>query len=133
MKFSLFTFLLPALLVFEVFHAEAQSDSIQTDITSLSLDQLQNIKIISASKTEMSAGQAPASSYVVTEEQIRIRGYRSLLDVLMDAPDIKIDDRSYSISRNIAAIRGMDGQDKFIIMLDGVRISSPTNEGMPIM
>src|SRR5688572_23688401 len=70
---------------------------------------------------------------VITEEQIQIRGYRSLLDVLMDMPDIKIDDKVYSLSRNRITMRGIEGQEKLIIMLDGVRISSPTNESLPIM
>jgi outer membrane receptor for ferrienterochelin and colicin len=111
----------------------AQSDSTESDLTDLSLEQLHNVKIVSASKTLMEASQAPASVAVITEEQIRIRGYRSLLDVLMDIPDIKVDDRVYSISRNRITIRGIEGQEKFIIMLDGMRISSPTNETIPIM
>jgi outer membrane receptor for ferrienterochelin and colicin len=111
--------------------ALAQSDS--TDLTELSLEQLHNVKIVTASKTQLEAGQAAATAYVVTEEQIRVRGYRSLLDVLMDAPDFKIDDKSFSLNRNIVTMRGLSGQEKFIIMLDGVRISSPTNESMAIM
>ncbi|HTF28657.1 MAG TPA: TonB-dependent receptor, partial [Flavitalea sp.] len=102
-------------------------------ITELNLEQLNNVTIVSASKTQMEAGQAPATSYVVTETQIRLRGYRSLLDVLMDAPDFKIDDKAYSTSRNIITMRGISGQEKFIVMLDGVRISSPTNEALSIM
>lgn len=111
----------------------AQADSTLTDITALSLDDLQNIKITTASKTVMGADQVAASSYIVTENQIRVRGYRSLLDVLADAPDVKIDDKVYSLNRNTITLRGMDGQEKFLILLDGVRISSPTNETMPIM
>ena len=112
---------------------KAQSDTTDVDVTELTLDELQNVKIVSASKNPLQAGQAPASAYVVTEEQIRIRGYRSLLDILLDAPDFKIDDKVYSLNRNIVTMRGVDGQEKFIVMLDGVRISSPTNESLPIM
>jgi outer membrane receptor for ferrienterochelin and colicin len=114
-------------------YAGAQSDTTSQDITELNLEQLHNVKIVTASKTQMEAGQAPATAYVVTEEQIRMRGYRSLLDVLMDAPDFKIDDKSLSTTRNTPVMRGINGQDKFIIMLDGTRISSPTNEAISIM
>lgn len=110
-----------------------QLDSTHVDVTELSLDELQNVTIVTASKNAMQAGQAPATAYVVTEEQIRVRGYRSLLDILMDAPDFKVDDKVYSLNRNIVTMRGIDGQEKFIVMLDGVRISSPTNESLPIM
>jgi len=111
----------------------SQTDTTAIDVTSLSLEELYNVKIVTASKTEMAAGQAPATAYVITEEQIRIRGYRSLLDVLLDAPDFKIDDKSFSLSRNGVSVRGIEGQAKFIIMLDGVRVSSPTNESISIM
>jgi outer membrane receptor for ferrienterochelin and colicin len=123
--------ILTAVVVMITFDLSAQQDSL--DITELSLDELQNVKIVTASKNLMAASQVPASTYVITEEQIRARNYRSLLDVLMDAPDFKIDDRVYSTSRNTATMRGITGQDKFIIMLDGVRVSSPTNEMLPIM
>ena len=121
------------LLMFFVIQARAQSDSTIVDITELSLSDLQNVKIVTANKTLMAADQVSATAYVITEEQIRIRGYRSLLDVLADVPDIKIDDKIYSLNRNIITLRGIDGQDKFLIMLDGVRVSSPTNETLPIM
>ncbi|HYG19664.1 MAG TPA: TonB-dependent receptor [Ohtaekwangia sp.] len=111
----------------------AQNDSTGQDLTALSLEDLQNVKIVTASKNQMAAGQAPASVIVVTEEQIRIRGYRSLLDVLIDMPDFKIDDNAYSVSRNTITNRGIEGQQKFVIMLDGVRLSAPANESIPIM
>jgi outer membrane receptor for ferrienterochelin and colicin len=128
---------LPLLLLiaqlFSTTEVNAQTDTTDIDITALSLDELQNVKIVTASKTQMGADQVAATAFVVTEEQIRIRGYRSLLEVLADVPDVKIDDRAYSLNRNIITMRGIDGQEKFIVMLDGVRISSPTNETMAIM
>jgi outer membrane receptor for ferrienterochelin and colicin len=133
MKSSYLKFVLVACFALQILHAIAQTDTTSVDLTDLSLEKLLNVKIVSASKTMMQASQAPASVTVVTEEQIRIRGYRSLLDVLMDVPDIKVDDKVYSISRNRITIRGVEGQEKFIIMLDGMRISSPTNETLPIM
>src|ERR1043166_5082390 len=113
--------------------SNAQTDTTHVDVTELTLDELQNVTIVTASKNAIQAGQAPATAYVITEDQIRIRGYRSLLDVLLDAPDIKVDDKVYSLNRDIITMRGVDGQEKFIIMLDGIRISSPTNESMEIM
>jgi outer membrane cobalamin receptor len=111
----------------------AQSDTTDVDLTELSLEQLSNVTIVTASKMLQEASQAPSTVVVVTEEQIRVRGYRSLLDVLMDIPDFKIDDKVYSSSWNITTVRGIEGQAKVIVMLDGVRISSPTNESIPVM
>jgi outer membrane cobalamin receptor len=100
---------------------------------SLSLKDLLNVKVTTASKTSQSLEMAPATAIVITQEQIRMRGYQSLLDVMYDLPDIKIDDKIYSGMRNNFTIRGTPGQEKFLILLDGVRITSPSGEAMPIM
>jgi outer membrane receptor for ferrienterochelin and colicin len=109
----------------------AQSDS--SDLTNMSLESLQDVKITTASKISQEAKKAPAQVIVITEEQIRIRGYRSLLDLITDLPDFKVDDKAYGMSYNSFTLRGMQGQEKFIIMLDGNRISGPANETMPVL
>ena len=98
----------------------------------LPLEELMKIKITTASKISQNANTAAATTIVITEKQIAIRGYQTLVDVLRDLPDFKIDDNASSSSGNTITIRGITGQDKFIIMLDGVRISSPTNETLPV-
>jgi outer membrane receptor for ferrienterochelin and colicin len=110
--------------------AYSQRDSIKLD--ELSLKDLLNVKISTASKTSQELDKAPATVIVITDEQIKMRGYQSLSDVLQDLPDMKVDDKLYTLSLNNFTMRGIPGQDKFIILLDGVRISSPTNEAMPI-
>jgi outer membrane receptor protein involved in Fe transport len=108
----------------------------QTDtaaLEGLSLKDLLDIKITTASKTSEGSDKAPATAIVITAEQIKIRGYHSLLDVLYDLPDMKVDDKLYTLALNNFTLRGIPGQEKFILLLDGVRISSPTNEAMPIM
>lgn len=91
-----------------------------------------DVKITTASLNEELSGQALAMTRVITAEQIRLRNYQSLKDVLMDLPGFKVDDLSNDNSYNTITTRGIVGQEKFIILLDGVRISSPTNEVMPI-
>jgi outer membrane receptor for ferrienterochelin and colicin len=99
----------------------------------LNLKDLLNVKIITASKTSQDLEMAPATAIVITREQIQSRGYQSLLDVMYDLPDMKVDDKVRSHLHNNFVMRGTPGQEKFIIMLDGMRISSPTNETMPIL
>jgi outer membrane receptor for ferrienterochelin and colicin len=108
----------------------AQHDPVKLD--ELSLKDLLNVKITTASKTSEESDMAAASVIVITAEQIKIRGYQSLLDVLQDIPDMKVDDKLYTLALNNFTMRGIPGQDKFILLLDGVPISSPTNEAMPI-
>lgn len=111
----------------------AQTDSSATDLTSMDLEDLVKVKVTTASKISQEAKKAPATVIVITEEQIRTRGYRSLLDVLHDLPDYKVDDMVSSSYRNYITVRGVQGQEKFMILLDGVRITSSTNELMPVM
>lgn len=97
------------------------------------LQALLNVKIISASKFAQGSGDAPATVVVITQDQIRLRGYRSLHDVFQDLPDFKVDTRSEVEWYNDYTVRGVPGQDKFVILLDGQKISGPTNERLPIM
>lgn len=102
-------------------------------LNNLSLEELLNVKVVTASKTSQNSGTASATVTVISKAQISMRGYQSLLDLLMDLPDVKVDDKIYSVSRNSVTVRGMQGQQNFVILLDGVKISSPTNEALPIM
>lgn len=111
--------------------ANGQTDT--AELEGLSLKDLLNMKITTASKTSEESDKAPATVIVITAEQIKMRGYHSLLDVLYDLPEMKVDDKLNTLALNNFTLRGIPGQDKFILLLDGVRISSPTNEAMPIM
>jgi len=119
------------LMMFAFSSTYSQTDT--TDFNNLSLKDLLNIKVTTASRTLQELGIAPATVIVVTQEQIKIRGYQSLLDLLFDLPDFKVDDKIYPGSRNSISIRGVEGQQNFLILLNGIKISSPTNEAMPIM
>jgi len=102
------------------------------DKPDLSIEELMNIKVVTASKNIQSILQAPATTIVVTEDQIEARKYRSLLDVIQDLPDFVINDFVNTDNRNIISMRGFDNQSKFIILLNGIRISNAEGEVMPI-
>ncbi|MHB8207701.1 MAG: TonB-dependent receptor plug domain-containing protein [Mucilaginibacter sp.] len=104
-----------------------------TKLEDLSLKELLDVKVVTASKTSQSSGMAAATVMVVSKDQIRMRGYQSLLDLIVDLPDMKVDDKIYPGSRNSVTVRGIQGQQNFVILLDGVKISSPTDEALPIM
>ncbi len=106
---------------------------VQPNLDTFSLKDLLNVKITTASKTSQALELASAVVNVITRDQIRIRNYQSLLDVLFDLPDIKVDDKMYSGMRNSVTIRGTQGSEKFIILLDGINIGSPSGEAMPVM
>lgn len=56
----------------------------------------------------------------------------SILDVLKDLPGVSVQEKSHATFFNSVSIRGFFGNDKFIILQDGIRINSPTNEKLPI-
>lgn len=106
---------------------------IKKDIFDLNLEELMNLEVVTASKNVQKLSKAPASIVVITSEQIESRNYNSLLDVLYDLPGFCIFDRINQESRNVIQMRGINFQNNFIILLNGVRISSPTGELIAIM
>src|SRR3990170_9158942 len=60
-------------------------------IGELSLEELMNISVTTATRTSERARDVPARIEVITADQIEQRGYRSLTDVLADLQDFKIE------------------------------------------
>jgi outer membrane receptor protein involved in Fe transport len=72
------------------FIARAQTKA-PPDLGSATIEDLMNVLVTTASRGPEGIGSAPARVQVVTAAQIERRGYRSLLDVLKDLPDFKVD------------------------------------------
>ena len=66
-----------------------------------------NIDVITVSKKEQKSSDAPAMIYVVTENNIKNRGYRNLQDLLEDIPEIEIQKKSTSEFSNYFTFRGI--------------------------
>ena len=102
-------------------------------------EEFEDVSIITTSRTgEQKSSKAPGTVFVVTEEQIRRRGYTSLSELLMDVPNVRVDNLVDPRWNNNIVIRGITGtnanaNDKFILLIDGVRANSPTNDIIPIM
>ena len=111
----------------------AQSRDAGRDLGRLTLEELMKVEITTASRLPDSAAEAPARVEVVTADQIRRRGYRSLLDVLKDLPDVKVDLRGNWDYPTEMTVQGVRGIGRLIVLLDGVRVSGPTNEPLPIV
>ena len=87
-----------------------------------------DILVTTATKHEQLSSDAPATIYVRTREQIIQRGYRNLIDLLEDIPEVEIQKNSISEFKNQVTFRGVAGNEKFIIMLDGIRITPSTGD-----
>lgn len=127
---TIFSKLFPIISLCLSWKAMGQVDS---NLNEMTLEELLKVKVTTATKTLQEQDIAPAKVVLISKEQIKARNYQSLLDLLYDLPGFKIDDKIYSGSRNSLTIRGIQGQQNFFILLDGVKISSPTNEALPIM
>lgn len=102
-------------------------------IGDLSLEELMNISVTTATRTSERARDVPARIEVVTADQIEQRGYRSLTDVLADLPDFKIERGADQDLPLDIVVQGTRGSNRIVVLLDGIRISSPTNEPLPIL
>jgi outer membrane receptor protein involved in Fe transport len=103
------------------------------------VEEFEDVSIITTSRTaEQKSSKAPGTVFVITEEQIRRRGYTSLSELLLDVPNVRVDNLVDPRWNNNIIIRGITGtnanaNDKFILLIDGVRANSPTNDIIPIM
>ena len=90
--------------------------------------QAEKISVSTASLRSESLDRAPATVRVITQRQIQERGYRTIEDVLKGLPGVDVLNHVHPDSKNIVTIRGITGNNKFIILQDGIRISGPTGE-----
>jgi outer membrane receptor for ferrienterochelin and colicins len=95
------------------------------DLSDVSLEELSNIQVYSASKHIQSASEAPASVTVVTADEIQKYGYRNLGDILRSVPGFYVTyDRDYSF----VGVRGFgrlgDWTSRILVLIDGHRINN---------
>ncbi len=62
-------------------YVSSQVDTTKIPYLEMSLEDLLNIKVISASKMVEKSSDAPATIHLITEDQIKTRGYTNLEEV----------------------------------------------------
>jgi len=109
--------------------------SIEADLDKLmplSLMELINIPVTTASRQLETRDQTPAHIVVVTRTQIRERRYKNLADLLEDMPGVDFQRGTKSSQYNQFSVQGYVGPNKLVIMLDGVRIGHPAGGNIPV-
>lgn len=98
----------------------------------LSLLELINIPVVTASRQRETRDQTPAHIMVFTRQQIRERRYRNLADLLEDLPGVDFMRGTKSSAYNNFTVQGYVGPNKLLVMLDGVRIGNPAGGAFPL-
>lgn len=109
-----------ALLIILAPAVQAQTDSLSR-LASLSLEDLLNVKVVTATGHMQKPAEAPATIQVITAAQIENRGYEQLSDVLRDVPGIDMIHLN-GYAPTLIYFRGMYGAENLraLFMIDGI-------------
>src|SRR5579864_8165936 len=100
------------------------------DLTTMNIEDLMNVKVISASKKEQKLSRTAAAIFVITQEDIRRSGATNIPDVLRMVPGMnvaQINGSTWAISA-----RGFNQQfsNKLLVMMDGRVVYTSTFAGV---
>lgn len=135
---SLFGASLALLALLSVCRAEAAAAAPQSspDLTELSVEQLLNVEIATvygASRYEQKVTEAPSSVSIVTAEDIKRYGYRTLADILRGVRGFYVtSDRNYATIGVRGFNRAGDLNTRVLLLVDGHRINDNLYESAPI-
>jgi outer membrane receptor for ferrienterochelin and colicin len=87
--------------------------------------------VTTASKKPEKASDAPATVIVITENDIRLRGYATLKDVLRDLPGMETIESYFSEFGTQVPVRGINGNNKIAVLVNGMRVNPPGGENFP--
>jgi len=96
------------------------------DLTALSLEQLMGLKIVGASKYEQAQSEVAAAAAVITRDEIRAYGWRTLDEALSSLPGVHTTyDRQYTYfgARGFGLPGDLD--TRLLVTINGNRINDP--------
>ena len=100
------------------------------DVTAMSVEDLMNLQVSSVSKRSQKVADAAAAVFVITQEDIRHSGARSIPEVLRMVPGLevaRIDENKWAIGS-----RGFNGRfdNKLLVLIDGRSVYTPLFSGV---
>lgn len=90
------------------------------ELLEMSLEELMNIEISTASKHEQLISETPATVYVFTEQDFQENGYHYLSDILRYIPNMDV---HWSGGPQYVLETRLRGLEEFVVLMDGVRIN----------
>ncbi len=99
------------------------------DLTSLSIDQLLDVNVVTASKFTQKQSDAPSAVTVITADDISRFGYQTLADVLRSLRGVFVAyDHNYSYLGSRGSGRPGDFNSRILILIDGQRLNDSVYE-----
>ena len=113
----------------------ANSTNQPPDISELPIEDLMQLpvpEVYTASKFEQKATEAPSSTTVITSEEIKRYGYRTLADILESVPGFYNSyDRNYSYL-GASGVNLGNANDRILLLVNGHRINNDLNDSAAI-
>lgn len=115
------------LLLIQINGLYAQKKALE-ELLNMSLEELSNIQVITASKIPQKIETVPAKVRLITAEQITNNGYLTLEEALADLPGMQF--RNTNGYNSYVFMRGVPSQNNFILILvDGIQINELNSGG----
>jgi iron complex outermembrane receptor protein len=117
-------------LLFLPLAAQAETPRSNKDLLKLSLDELLDIKVTSVAKKEQKLADTAAAVFVISQEDIRRSGHRTLPELLRMVPGIEV--ANISASSWAVTSRGLNEEfaRRLLVLIDGRSIYSPLFSGV---
>jgi len=93
--------------------------------------QLDVATVTTASKKSEKATAAPGTVIVIDRNDIRLRGYSTLKDVLRDLPGMDLAGNFFTEIGTQVSVRGITGNNKIVVLVNGMRVNPPGGEYFP--
>ena len=112
--------------------AQANAKTEPADLSSLPLEALMEIevpRVFGASKLEQKVTEAPSYVTIVTADEVKRYGYRTLADILASAPGLNV---SYDRNNTFLGARGVslgDFNSRVLLLIDGHRVNNNLTDG----
>ena len=103
-------------------------------LRNLSLEDLMEVHVATettASKQEEKVSQAPGMVIVIDKNDIRLRGYSTLTDVLKDLPGMDLSSNFFSELGTQVSVRGIPSNNLIVVLVNGMRVNPPGGEYFP--
>ena len=110
--------------------AAAQGSSGESDLTSMSLEDLMNVQVTSVAKEPQKISDAPAAVTVISQDDIQRSGLGSIPELLRLAPGMDV--AQINASQWAISTRGINGYlaDNLLVLMDGRSVYTPVFGGV---